>query len=154
MPKAGVSGRDYFFIHAWGACFRPRSTYIKIILLNTRAHPTLYKHICVNIRWIDLSRHAQFEAIYTMHCLIVCCRHTLIYIMYLTVCVHSDGLAQDLGNSGADWFCRGLLSRHWLYASVCGCVCVWSTCVWVFYLLLGRTIAHRANVICCTSPRL
>ena len=43
-----------------------------------------------------------------MHCSIVRCIHTLIYFMFLPVWFDSDGLAQNLGNSGADRRCRGL----------------------------------------------
>ena len=72
------------------------------------------------------------------------------YCPYLSVWVHSDGLAHNLGNIRRWPVLPRSCARPWLYASVFGCVCVWSNCVWVFYLLFSRAIAHRANVICFT----
>ena len=71
-----------------------------------------------------------------MHCSIVRCIHTLIYFMYLPVWVDSDGLAQNLGNSGADRCCRGL-------AQSIGCMirrvhmrgaCVFDPCVFECFI--------------------
>ena len=65
-------------------------------------------------------------------------------------------LARDRGSSSANtlelprsciW--PGMFS---MYDSVCGCVCDFIYCVCMLYLIYSRTIAHRANVICCTVP--
>ena len=54
--------------------------------------------------------------------------------MYLPVWVDSDGLAQNLGNSGADRCCRGLAQRlDSVYASVRG-ACVYDPCVYECFI--------------------
>ena len=75
-------------------------------------------------------------------------------VMCLPVCVHIDGLARDCGSSSANALeLSRSRARPWMYMLMCGCVCV---CVCFAHLCLcalfiySRTIAHRANVICCT----
>ena len=77
-------------------------------------------------------------------------------VMYLLVCVHIDGLARDCGSSSANALeLSRSRARPWMYMLMCGCVCV---CVCVLLIcalfIYSRTIAHRANVICCIYTRL
>ena len=98
------------------------------------------------IAYILYQLHHAFLRIHTLTC------------VYISVCVHIDGLARNRGRSSANTL---ELPRScvwpWMfsvYDLVCGCVCVSIYCVCMLYLSYSRTIAHRANVICCTCTRL
>ena len=72
---------------------------------------------------------------YAMHCSIVRCIHTLIYFMYLPVWVDSDGLAQNLGNSGADRCCRSLAQRLSCMILCVEGVCMILVCLSVLFII-------------------
>ena len=83
------------------------------------------------------------------------------YIYYLclyicqSVCVFVDGLARDRGGFGADT--PGLprsCAEPWARMfDVYMCVCV-LVHLYLHDFIHSRTIAHEANVICCTCTRL
>ena len=105
--------------------------------------------------YITLYGYIVLHYLYHAFCIYI----LLPVVMYLLVCVHIDGLARNCGSISAN--ALELLrsrARPGKYMLMCGCVCV---CVCVFahlclcaLFIYSRTIANRANVICCTYTRL
>ena len=124
-------------------------------LISRRAYPNAQvwwghytkAHICNKpLEWF--SRYVQLYTVSVMHWLSPA---SLIFINEIIMSANECSSSMARCRTSVTSWTRSWLYR--MYPYVCTCIYIHSFVFGSFLFLFGRTIAHRANVICCTYTR-